>query len=171
MQTGCPERLTQIENEPLSLVHVYWIFPSLWGFMYSAVYRPVQYWNRNMSIPLLLMSWLLSSPGHQQQWYRLCRINGPLSSMKVFYHLEMRNIVFCFLKWTPHHKGYPTAPNGKVTILPGCIVLHRFMANGAKLVYGTNKLVVARNTAVRNPSTTKKSTAYWPLGLSRTYFV
>ena len=39
---------------------------------YSRIIRP---------IPSLLMPWLLASPGHQQQYYWICRINGPLSSM------------------------------------------------------------------------------------------
>ena len=29
------------------------------------------------SIPCLLKPWLLASPGHQQPWYWICRINGP----------------------------------------------------------------------------------------------
>ena len=35
---------------------------------------------RNNSIPLLLMPWLLTSPGHQQPKYWLCRINESLPS-------------------------------------------------------------------------------------------
>ena len=33
-----------------------------------------------LSISLLLMPWLLVSPGHQQPWYWLCRTNRSLSS-------------------------------------------------------------------------------------------
>ena len=40
--------------------------------------------NYACQYPLLLMPWLLLSPGHQQQWHWLCRINihEPLSSTK-----------------------------------------------------------------------------------------
>ena len=34
------------------------------------------------SIPWLLMPWLPVSPGHQQSWYWLCRINRSLSSVQ-----------------------------------------------------------------------------------------
>ena len=34
------------------------------------------------SIPWLLMSWLLASPGHHRPWYWLCWANGPLYFMK-----------------------------------------------------------------------------------------
>ena len=34
------------------------------------------------SITWLLMSWLIASPGHQQPWYWLCRINRSLSCMR-----------------------------------------------------------------------------------------
>ena len=40
-------------------------------------------------IPLLLMAWLLVSPGHQYTWYWLCRINITLLSMnKKIIHLH-----------------------------------------------------------------------------------
>ena len=42
----------------------------------------LEYSRRYRSIPWLLMPWLLPSPGHQQPWYWLCRINGSLSSTK-----------------------------------------------------------------------------------------
>ena len=48
--------------------------------------------NWTSSIPLLLMSWLLASPGYQQPWYRLCRIKESLpSTRKDFnYLLDLR---------------------------------------------------------------------------------
>ena len=40
------------------------------------------------SISWLLMAWLIASPGHQHQWYRLCKIGRSLFSMrKDFYDL------------------------------------------------------------------------------------
>ena len=35
------------------------------------------------STPLLLMPWLPASLGHQESWYRLCKIDGPLSSTRM----------------------------------------------------------------------------------------
>ena len=40
--------------------------------------------ERARTIPWLLMTWLLTSPGHHQQWFWLCRINMS-SARKVFY--------------------------------------------------------------------------------------
>ena len=49
------------------------------------------------SISWLLMPWLILSPGHQQQWYWLCRINLSLSSMwKNFNH----QCHFSFQQWS-----------------------------------------------------------------------
>ena len=50
-------------------------------------------YSRTTSIPWLLMAWLLVSPGHQQQWYWLFRINRSLSSMRkdINYQLRPRN--------------------------------------------------------------------------------
>ena len=42
----------------------------------------LEYCGRTMSIPWLLMPWLLMSPGHQQTWHWLCRVNGSLSSTR-----------------------------------------------------------------------------------------
>ena len=39
-------------------------------------------YSRTRSIPLLLMSWLLVSPGHQQPWYWLHKIDRPLFSIR-----------------------------------------------------------------------------------------
>ena len=41
----------------------------------------LEHYRQIRSIPGLLMLWLLASPGHQQPWYRLCRINRSLFSM------------------------------------------------------------------------------------------
>ena len=37
------------------------------------------YFQKTRSIPWLLMSWFLLSPGHQQPWHWSCRINGSLT--------------------------------------------------------------------------------------------
>ena len=80
------------------------------------------------SIPWLLMPWLLESPGHQQPWYWLCRINGYLSSTrKAFNYLHSLSVEkwlkmqiwFCVswnefsmawvnseTKWPPFHRRF-----------------------------------------------------------------
>ena len=68
-----------------------------------------EYSGQNSSIPWLLMSWLLVSPGHQQLWLWQCRIKSCLSSMrsrKSFKHLchlivdqsENAHLFFIFTK-------------------------------------------------------------------------
>ena len=63
------------------------------------VQRP-SYLGLSLSISWLLMPWLLSSPGHQQPWYWLYRIQRSLSYLrKDFKYLCHINV----LKW---HKMY-----------------------------------------------------------------
>ena len=42
-----------------------------------------KYSARTRPIPWLSMPWLLASPGHQQPWYWLCKINQFLSSTRM----------------------------------------------------------------------------------------
>ena len=42
----------------------------------------LEYSRMTRSIPSLLMTWLLTSSGHQKPWYWLCRINRTLFSMR-----------------------------------------------------------------------------------------
>ena len=59
-----------------------------------------------MSIPWLLIAWLLESPGHQQPWYWLCETNGPLSSMEKDYMDPLRrrhNERYGVSNHQPHH--------------------------------------------------------------------
>ena len=44
-----------------------------------------EYSGRTRLTPSLLISWFLASPGHQQPWYLLCRIYGPLFSIKKYF--------------------------------------------------------------------------------------
>ena len=44
--------------------------------------RGPSYLGLTRSISWLLMPWLLTSPGHQQPWYWLCRIGGFLSYLR-----------------------------------------------------------------------------------------
>ena len=56
------------------------------------------YLARTRSIPCLLMSWLLASPGHQQTWHWLDWIHRSLSSMrKVVNDLHQHNLRYW--KW------------------------------------------------------------------------
>ena len=58
--------------------------------------RGPSYLGLTRSISCLLMSWLLTSPGHQQPWYWLCRIGRFLSYVrKDFSYLRPINVV----KW------------------------------------------------------------------------
>ena len=64
----------------------------------------LEFSGRTRTIPRLLMAWLLASPGHQQPWYWLCRINRPLSSLRKGYnHLcqlsaeKWWNMLGCFI--------------------------------------------------------------------------
>ena len=63
-----------------------------------------EYSRRFRSIPWLLMSWLLASPGVQQPWPWLCKINRSLrfmrrvSSTSIFQSRELVDISLCFLK-------------------------------------------------------------------------
>ena len=66
--------------------HLTKYFSSLWCWNQNTT-------GRTRSILWLLMPWLLTLPGHQQQWYQLCRINGSLSSMrKAFNHLPNMSV-------------------------------------------------------------------------------
>ena len=55
--------------------------------------RGPSYLGLTRSISWLLMPWLLTSPGHQQPWYWLCRIGGFLSYLrKDFKYLRRINV-------------------------------------------------------------------------------
>ena len=55
--------------------------------------RGPSYLGLTRSISWLLMPWLLTSPGHQQPWYWLCRIGGFLSYFrKDFKYLRRINV-------------------------------------------------------------------------------
>ena len=49
----------------------------------------LEYCGQTWSISWLLMPWLPVSPGHQQQWYWLCKIYRPLSSMLAWKILDI----------------------------------------------------------------------------------
>ena len=53
------------------------------GYIFSVnnVWGP-SYLGLTRSISLLLMPWLLASPGHQQPWYWLCRLDRSLSYLR-----------------------------------------------------------------------------------------
>ena len=54
------------------------------------------YYRKTRSISILLMPWLLASPGHQQPWYWLCVMSIFLSSVWVNFN-NLR--CFCFEDW------------------------------------------------------------------------
>ena len=55
--------------------------------------RGLSYLRLTRSISCLLMRWLLTSPGHQQPWYWLCRISGFWSYLrKDFKYLRSINL-------------------------------------------------------------------------------
>ena len=72
-----------------------------------------EYSERSRSIPLLLMSWFLVSPGHKQPQYWLCRTNGSLSSARKnfndLYHNNLNKYykiyIFLFPQNGLAHKG------------------------------------------------------------------
>ena len=84
-----------------------------------AIYREV-YLGLTRSISWLLMPWLLTSPGHQQPWYWLCRICKSWfylrKNFKYLCHIYVGNDIKCKykfmcplknltregLKWPPH---------------------------------------------------------------------
>ena len=53
----------------------------------------LEYSGKTSSIPWMLMTWRLESPGHQQPWYWLCRINRSLTFMRkdfnYLHHLDV----------------------------------------------------------------------------------
>ena len=51
------------------------------AYLTLCVLKPEWFWMTR-SISLLLMAWLLVSPGHQQLWYWLCWINISLTSIR-----------------------------------------------------------------------------------------
>ena len=56
----------------------------------------LKYCGQTWSISWLLMPWLLVSPGHQQQWYWLCKIHRLLSSMQAWEILDIiGHRIFC----------------------------------------------------------------------------
>ena len=62
---------------------MHWMFSSIlrlnWNINPSGA--EMEYSGQARSMPWQLMPWLLMSPGRQQPWYWLCRINRFLSSM------------------------------------------------------------------------------------------
>ena len=52
--------------------------------------RGPSYLGFNRSVSILLMPWLLASPGHQHPWYWLCRRNST-----VCIHSSSRNVINC----------------------------------------------------------------------------
>ena len=68
--------------------------PALVGL--TLVVLKLEYSGRARSTPWLLMTWCLASPGHQQPWYWLCRINKSLPSMmKNFYYILIELRLSC----------------------------------------------------------------------------
>ena len=53
-----------------------------------------EYSGRAMSIPWLLMPWLLASPGHRQPWYWICNINGSFTSSLINIQREIGPSIF-----------------------------------------------------------------------------
>ena len=91
----------------IKVIVITWWALSLRATKFSA------WWTR--SIPWLLMTWLLTSPGHQQPWYWRCKIHRLLSSMRKSTtciillsrnDTKHRNIFIYFLKIIQHPKGY-----------------------------------------------------------------
>ena len=76
------------------------MFLKCYSSLTSVVLNP-EYPASTRSISGLLMPWLLLSPGHQQPWYGLWRINGLRSSMRnnSTTHLALKkwNYIFMFL--------------------------------------------------------------------------
>ena len=61
---------------------VYWrIYASLGLNELTPLVVNPEYSDESRSIPLLLITWLLASPGHHQIWYLLCWIRRSFSSM------------------------------------------------------------------------------------------
>ena len=86
----------------------------------------LSYLGLTRSISWLLMPWLLTSPGHQQPWYRLCRIDRFLSYLRKdlnyqFSYSARADCVSC--QGRLHHilPGRITIPPGWITIPPGRI--------------------------------------------------
>ena len=61
----------------------------------------------NMSVPWLLMPWLLACPGHQQPWQWKCRINESLfwqgltstsNAISIWAMINYANIFLCFIE-------------------------------------------------------------------------
>ena len=56
--------------------------PLGWAFLLTLKVRGPSYLSLTRSLSWLLMPWLLTSPGHQQSWYFLCRIGRFLSYLR-----------------------------------------------------------------------------------------
>ena len=91
----------------------------------------MEYSGRTRSIAWLLMPKLLASPGHQQQCYWLCRINGSVSSIRS-------------LQW--RHDGYDGVSNHQ----PHHGLLNRLFGRRSKK---TSKLRVTGLCAWNSPGT------------------
>ena len=76
----------------------------LWALVWTLqLQRPAHVYNeKTRSMPHLFMPRLLASPGHQQPWHYLCKINWPSSKVNMLnylYNLCVENNVFLwFLK-------------------------------------------------------------------------
>ena len=83
-----------------SLIYIYcvYIFLSMAGLTLN-MWGP-SYLGLTRSISWLLMPWLLTSPGHQQPWYWLCRIGRFLSYLsKDFNYLRHINVEKWHIMW------------------------------------------------------------------------
>ena len=59
-----------------------WCFIWCWMVNLTLNVRGPRYLGLTRSLSWLLMPWLLTSPGHQQPWYWLCRIGRLLSYLR-----------------------------------------------------------------------------------------
>ena len=77
----------------LNFVKWPWIEFRGWSWKLTLNVRGPSYLGLTRSISWLLMPWLLTSPGHQQPWYWLCRIGKFLSYLrKDFNYLRCINV-------------------------------------------------------------------------------
>ena len=81
-----PNRCRDISNSPADSIMASYELPYAIRIMLQQLTLNVRgrpsYLGLTRSISWLLMPWLLTSPGHQQPWYWLCRICKPWSYLR-----------------------------------------------------------------------------------------
>ena len=99
-----------------------WVFPANMYHLTLLVLK-LEYSGINWSIPWLLMTWLLVSPGHQHPWYWKCRIIMSLSSMRKDFNKSV--------PWMPS-QCWEITENGKIF---SCLVKIKLTREGLKLCF------------------------------------